>query len=89
MEDLRVMINIVYMVIHILQWNARSLIANGQEFKKYVFETEPRPDILCIQETWLRPHLDFVLPGYTSARYDRIDNQGGGCITFIKDNITT
>lgn len=23
-------------VVMILQWNARSLIANGQEFKKYV-----------------------------------------------------
>lgn len=81
------MINIFIMVIHLLQWNARSLIANGQEFQSYVSELEPQPDILCVQETWLRPHLDFILPGYTSARYDRVDNQGGGYATFVKDNI--
>ncbi len=39
MEDLRVLINLV-MVIHLLQWNARSLTANGQEFKKFVSESE-------------------------------------------------
>lgn len=71
------------MVFHILHWNARSLIANGQEFKKVVTDLEVRPDIMCIQKTWLRPHLDFVLPGYSSVRCDRIGKQGGGCVTFI------
>lgn len=75
------------MVFHILQWNARSLIANGQEFKKVVDELEVLPDVMCLQETWLRTHLEFVTPGYNSIRCDRIEKQGGGCVTFIKHTI--
>lgn len=41
----------VIMVTHILQWNATSLIANGQEFKKYVHEVDVLPDAICVQET--------------------------------------
>ena len=59
------------MVFFILQWNARSLIANGQEFKRYIYDLEHKPDIICIQETWLKPHLDFVIKGYNSIRLDR------------------
>lgn len=75
----------IFMVFHILQWNARSLLANGQEFKKIITDTDVVPDIICIQGTWLRPLLEFVLIGYSYVRYDRIGSQGGGCITFIKD----
>jgi len=35
----------------LLHWNARSLIANGQEFKKYIADMNKSPDIICIQET--------------------------------------
>lgn len=76
------------MVFHLLQWNARSLISNGQEFKKFLSESEVKPDIVCIQETWLWPHLDFIIPGYESVRFDREGNQGGGCATFVRDGIS-
>lgn len=75
------------MVFNIFQWNARSLIANGQEFKKVIKDSNEKPDIICIQESWLRPHLKFGLVGYNSIRRDRENNQGGGCITLIKDNL--
>ncbi len=39
-----------------------------------MYQTEPRPDILCVQETWLRPHLDYIIPGHISARSDRVYN---------------
>lgn len=38
------------MVLILLQWNARSLISNGQEFKKYIDTLEEKPDVICIQE---------------------------------------
>lgn len=38
-------------------------------------------------QTWLQPLLAFSISGYTSVRYDRKYNQGGGCATFVKDNI--
>lgn len=49
------------MVLIILQWNARSLIANGQEFKKYIDNLSEKPNIICVQETWLIPKIDFVI----------------------------
>lgn len=72
------------MVLTILQWNARSLISNGQEFKKYVEDLEVKPDIICIQESWLIPRLDFVIKGFISVRRDRDSGKGGGVITFIQ-----
>lgn len=77
----------LFMMFSILQWNARSLIANGQEFKKLIRDFEVKPDFLCVQETWLKPHLDFVVPGYICLRKDRSDQSGGGCATFIKSGI--
>lgn len=76
------------MVLIILQWNARSLISNGQEFKRYIHELNSKPDVICIQETWLKPHLDFVLKGYISIRHDRRKERGGGCMTFVRDGIS-
>ena len=60
-------------------------MANGQEFKRLIEGAEVRPDIVYIQETWLRPHLDFILPRHESVRSDRIGRQGGGCATFVRE----
>lgn len=40
--------------------------------------------IIYGQETWLYPHLGFVIDGYDSERCNRGDNPGGRCATFIK-----
>lgn len=70
----------------ILQWNARSLIANGQELKRFVAAFKDRPALICVQETWLKPTLSFVLPGYVCLRKDR-NVVGGGCAVFIREEI--
>ena len=77
------------LMFYLMQWNARSLIANGQEFKKFVdvFNGEYEPALLCIQETWLKPCLDFVVPGYESIRQDRSGKAGGGCATFVRFDV--
>lgn len=72
----------------ILQWNARSLCANGQEFKGYISHMKEKPDVICIQETWLNSRLDFVVKGYISVRRDREDGNSGGCVTFIKEGMS-
>jgi len=69
----------------LLHWNARSLIANGQEFKKHISEMDKAPDIICIQE--INYSLDFKINGYVVERKDRVTGRGGGCATFIKDDI--
>ena len=72
----------------VLQWNARSLLSNGQEFKGFINNLKKKPEIICVQETWLKPALEFVIKGYNSIRRDRVgDNGGGGCIIFIKQGI--
>lgn len=73
------------MVFLILQWTARSLIANGQEFKTYIYQLKEKPDVICIQETWLKTNLDFIIGGYSAIRQDRNDGQGGGCAIFIRE----
>lgn len=71
----------------VLQWNARSLISNGQEFKKFISDMGNKPHIICIQETWLKPQLDFVIQGYTAFRNDREQGQGGGVATFVQNKM--
>lgn len=75
------------MVISILQWNARSVIANGQEFKKFITELDQRPSVICVQETWLNKNIQFKLHGYCSVRKDREGKQGGGVMTFIQEGV--
>lgn len=52
----------------ILQWNARTLIANRQEFKVYIDELEEKTEIICIQEAQLNPNLDFVIKGFKNGQ---------------------
>lgn len=74
-------------MFYIMQWNARSLIANGQELKHMLDGLEHKPEIICIEETWLKPQLDFKIPGYKCERKDRENIVGGGCATFIRNGI--
>lgn len=57
-------------MILILQWNARSLVANGLEFKSVINEMEIKPDLICIQESWLKFKFDFAIKSYVSVRRD-------------------
>lgn len=59
-------------------------IANGQEFKGFIQELNDKPDVICVQESWLKSSLDFVIKGYSSIRRDGVGGNGGGCVTFIK-----
>jgi len=68
----------------IIQWNAKSLAAHGSEFSKYISDLSSKPDIICIQETWLKCHNHFRIPGYTLIRRDRECGSGGG---FVKIDV--
>ncbi len=75
------------MVLLIFQWNAISFIANGQELKKCFSDLENKPDIICVQETWLKPQFKFALQGYVVIRKDRKKVNGVGVATFIKQGV--
>lgn len=71
----------------IVQWNARSPISNGQDFKKYTSDLVVKPNLLCIQETWFKPQLDFIIQGYTEIRNERKERQGRRVDTFGQDGL--
>ena len=50
-----------------------ALLLTVRSFKKYVIDLAIKPDVICFQDTWLRPHLDLIIPGYWSIRSDRLD----------------
>lgn len=39
---------------------------------------------MCALETWLKPELSFVLPGYVCLRRD---GMGGGGAVFVRDGV--
>jgi len=43
------------------------LLANGFEFKGYIDKLGKKPDIICVQETWLKNNLDFIIKGYNTV----------------------
>lgn len=50
----------------ILQWNAQSLIANGQELKRFVAAFKERLVLIGVQETWLKPEPELCNGTLTS-----------------------
>ena len=52
--------------------------------KKFIPDLTSKPDIICVQETWLKSPKKFWIPGYTFIRKDRVRGSGGGCGIFVK-----
>jgi len=73
--------------IRILSWNAGSLPAHGAELKHYIDEVDSKPQIICIQETWLQDTSTYNIPGYNKEVKCRKDRKGGGVATFIQQSI--
>lgn len=44
-----------------------------------------RINIICIQETWLRPQWDFMIRDSTAVRNDREYGRGAGIATSVCD----
>lgn len=77
------------MGLNILQWNAQSLPAHGQELKHYISSISFVLHIICIQETWLHAGMNFNIPGYSILRHDRPAGvRGGGCAIFVHSSVS-
>lgn len=75
------------MGIKILQWNANSLPAHKEELLNELKDS--KPDVICIQETFLKPNRQFSLENYNCERRDRLSlEKGGGVATFIKKGLS-
>ena len=72
------------LMVVILQWNAQSLLANEQEFKQFIVDMQAKPDVICVQETWLKSNVEFIIQGYVVVWRDRDVCVGG---TLIKQGL--
>lgn len=74
------------MPVKLLNWNARSVRAHREELKQRVFVENY--DIVCIQESFLKPSDNFEIPGYSSIRSDRKTlTCGGGLVSFVRNGL--
>ena len=72
------------MGISVLQWNANGLLMRQSEFKQHLANNEY--DVICIQETFLKPDKQFYLAGYDIIRRDR-DSPKGGLMMLLKHGV--
>lgn len=70
--------------LNILQWNARSAVANKSSLEKALYEQNIH--IALISETWFKPGKFVNFPGYNVIREDREDGKAGVAI-FLKTDI--
>src|SRR6202142_420907 len=75
------------MALKIISWNAHSIQAHPRELKHYLSKTRKLPDIICVQETWLKADSKFEIPGYSREMKCRKDVRGGGVATFTLKEI--
>jgi len=72
--------------LRVMQWNACSLQLHAAELKQFLSESQSPPQIICVEETFLKPAKTFKLDGYDVVRKDR-EGHGGGLATLIRTGI--
>lgn len=69
-----------------MQWNIKRFYARLPHIHQAIDAIIP--DVLCFQESWLKPHNNAKLKGFQEpARRDRVDRQGGGVMVFVRQGI--
>ena len=71
--------------IKICHHNIRGLRPKLQELK--LFLIEEKPDIICFNETFLKPSYKIKLDNYNIIRNDRIWGRNGGVMVAINKKI--
>ena len=72
----------------LLHWNANGLKAHFALFFNYVHSLQTLPDIICIQESFLKPQHKFSFKGYSIIRKDRTCSPKGGVVTLVRDSLS-
>ena len=75
------------MNIKLMQWNIRSF--NAQRIHLIDAIDNKHPDIICLQETLLKPNKQVRLPSFQNppCRKDRVDGGRGGVMIYVQPNI--
>lgn len=68
----------------IMQWNCQGISNNYADLINLIHDENP--DIILLNETWLKPDRNFKIKNYHIERLDRVDGvRGGGIATLIKN----
>ena len=65
----------------VLQWNCRGLFAHLEELKQHLAGSTVKYDVICLQETLLKPNRRLNLPVFNTVRKDRATSSGGALYT--------
>ena len=63
-----------------LQWNIRSCYTNRNDLN--ILIKDCNPDIIFLQETWLKYNYSFILKNFNINRHDREDGKGGVAVLY-------
>lgn len=69
------------MAMLLMSWNANGLLCKQSELKQHVANNAY--DVICIQETFLKPDKKFSVPAYDVIRTNR-DTVRGGLVMLLK-----
>src|SRR6218665_429560 len=73
----------------VAHWNVRGLRANLYQLKNYLNETSYSPDIICLQETFLKEKIKTPnFDNYNVVRKDYVKNSRGGLAILIRTGIS-
>ena len=75
----------LYKEIRILHNNVNGIYTSRTELD--VILTEQNPDIITLNETFLKPHNKLTYPNYNIIRKDRLDRQRGGVAILYKKHL--
>src|ERR1043165_5754420 len=77
------------MAIIIAHWNIRGIRANLYQLKNYLNQSKHLPDIICLQETFLKEKNQTpAFDNYNVIRKDNNKHSRGGLATMIKTGIS-
>lgn len=71
--------------IKILHWNIQSINSNRYNLLALIHKFSP--DLVLLNETWLKPYQNFHIKNYHVMRIDKPTSTGGGVATLIHHNI--
>lgn len=71
--------------LKIVSWNANSIKDKKMELQDFIHNH--RPDIVLLQETFLKSNDKFGMPNYITYRTDRDNGRGGGVAILTHKNL--
>lgn len=75
--------------LKIILWNLRSILPKIDTVREFV-ENIGCLDILCVNESWLKPYIPngmINIDGFNVCRNDRVSKRGGGTCIYVNNRL--